>query len=338
MRFLTALTLGGAGTATATVSINPSEQSLYVVPIIHFGQVTTLAAVGHSSGFNAAVAQWAYSGGPQYPAPSMIAVSTAQDTSWDLTFTCAGIAGACGVYVFASTDHPPASNMWQPGWVALSDGVNQLAGQKAMGGSIPVVIASDQSAVPVSITAKRQATYGAPIKPGATGYLSHVFAGAGSFQYATIYHGVGATKTLRLKSAIVRIGSASAAVSIAADLIALTSAVTPATGNPVITPAPVNRANVAEATVLALPTTQGTEAASPISSYGASIGITGAASVISPPPAFTDIVLWPLVTVDGTELDDPTMRAGTAEGLAVTIRASAAATLAIGVGFIFTEE
>jgi hypothetical protein len=139
-------------------------------------------------------------------------------------------------------------------------------------------------------------------------FLSHVFAGAGRFQYLTIYHGAGSTKNVRLKRVKFWPSQTTASTAFAIDLVYITSAVTPATGNPVITPRAANQANTAEATVLALPTTQGTESGI-IVSAPLVLGITGANSVINPPPGMAELVLWPPAG-GNLEMDDPLMRAG----------------------------
>jgi hypothetical protein len=83
---------------------------------------------------------------------------------------------------------------------------------------------------------------------------------------------------MRLRRVLVMFESETVAGIINFDLVKLTAAVTPATGNPAITPAPARGANVAEATALALPTTGGTEGAV-IADLEFNTGITGAVSV-----------------------------------------------------------
>src|ERR1051326_6646098 len=109
--------------------------------------------------------------------------------------------------------------------------------------------------------ANRLPTYTATYRLAARPYaLSLVAGGAGRTQRATIHHTAGATKVIRVRAVEVAIESASAAAIATIDLVRITTA--PATGNPAITPTPMNAADVAtEAVCLALPTTQGTEGA-----------------------------------------------------------------------------
>src|SRR4051812_16155236 len=108
--------------------------------------------------------------------------------------------------------------------------------------------------------------------------LSRVAAGAERIQLATIYHTAAAVKDVRIRMVEVAVESASAAGILTLDFARLTAAVTPATGNPAITPTPIDPGDgAAEATCLALPTTGGTEGAL-YASEEWNLGITGAAS------------------------------------------------------------
>jgi len=167
--------------------------------------------------------------------------------------------------------------------------------------------------------------------------LSNAFGAAGRKQYATIFHGAAATKTVRLSYVAVAIESTTAAALVVAELIRLSSATTPATGNPAITPALFDPSDAAaEATCLALPTTTGTETGSPVGQVEWNLGITAAASTVNPPVPVGWVVLYSAAGLD--ERDQPTMRAGNAEGWAVTIDASALATVKGYVSIRFTEE
>lgn len=170
-------------------------------------------------------------------------------------------------------------------------------------------------------------------------YLSHVFGAAGRFQYLTLFHGAGSTKQARLVELIVWLSTASAAANIAVDLSRITAATTPATGNPAVIPqAASTAAAAAELTALCLPTTQGTElsAANPFRSQDYRLGITGAVPVVDPPPPFQPIVLWP--PAGGFAADDPLLRAGVAEGWAIVVDVSVAATIAARVDAVVIEE
>jgi len=186
---------------------------------------------------------------------------------------------------------------------------------------------------------RQVATYVAAFRLAARPYgLSNVFGAAGRTQYATIYHLATATKIVRLRQVLVAVQSASAAAIIHAELVRLTAAVTPATGNPAITPKPLDPADVAvEATCLALPTTGGTEDTGSIhANVEWNMGITGAAPTTNPPPSLVYVPLYDDPV--GWEGKPPTMRAGVAEGWAVTFDASAAATVIAYVTMRFTEE
>lgn len=160
-------------------------------------------------------------------------------------------------------------------------------------------------------------------------------------QIATIYHTAAATKRVQIKYAAVTIHSIGAvAGTIEFEIVTLSAATAPATGNPAITPAKNDQADgAAEAACLALPTTQGSvvNVDQPLGSpYLGSFGITATASTASPPPPLGTFVLWDSRTDrDGKDL---VMRAGVAEGYAVNIRSNAASTALCIVNFIFTEK
>lgn len=205
-------------------------------------------------------------------------------------------------------------------------------------GSAPLV--SDPAAV-VALSPNgyhRLATYAAVYRLAARPYaLSHAFAANSRKQFATLHHAASATKTVRIRRVQVALKSNSVAAVIDADLVFITTA--PATGNPAVTPASLNRGDAAaEAVALALPTTAATEAAL-IATVEYNLGITGAASTVNPPPA----VDWrDLYNSDGIDGDDAAkalaLRAGQLEGIAVVLDASAAATVTAYVRIVFTEE
>jgi hypothetical protein len=159
-------------------------------------------------------------------------------------------------------------------------------------------------------------------------------------QIATIYHAVGATKRVQIKFVSVVLHGSTVAGTVEFEIQTLSGATAPATGNPAITPGKHDQADVAaEATCLALPTTQGTvlSADQPVgdSSFDG-IGITTTPSTASPPPGPTRIVLWDSRDIaDGKDL---IIRAGAAEGYAVIVRANAASNVTYSATIFFTEE
>jgi hypothetical protein len=169
--------------------------------------------------------------------------------------------------------------------------------------------------------------------------LSNAFAGAGVKQYATIYHAASATKTVRIRSVRVWLKNCSAAVTVMVELRRLSATTAPATGNPAITPLAHNTSSsAAEATCLALPTTAGSEAAANAGwgNMEIALGITGAASTVNPIPTEIPVILY---EDDGlTEVEPLIMRSGVAEGYAIMVDASAAATITATCQIIFSEE
>src|SRR4029077_3755358 len=151
--------------------------------------------------------------------------------------------------------------------------------------------------------------------------LSKATGGAGRFQFATIYHTSAAVRDVHIRRVQVAVESSSAAAIVWADWVKLTSATTPATGNPAIPPPPIsNLVGAAEVTCLALPTTGGTEGAV-LEVVEWNLGVTGAASTVNPPPPLTYVDIY-------NHLNDPeaevaTIRKGFSEGYAVVIDANA---------------
>jgi hypothetical protein len=169
--------------------------------------------------------------------------------------------------------------------------------------------------------------------------LSHVFAGAGRYQYATIHHTALSTKTVKLRHAVVALEDSSASNVTTIELVRITTA--PATGNPVVTPTQSNSGDsAAEATCLALPTTQATEAGAPFGFQEWNLGNTGGVSTVNPPPPlqFQDLINPGSASEKDLESSLPTMRAGVLEGWAVTVDVSAAVTIKGFVILTFTEQ
>lgn len=169
--------------------------------------------------------------------------------------------------------------------------------------------------------------------------LSNAFGAAGIKQFATIYHAATATKTVRVRMVVLYVQSNSAAATYLFEVRRLSATTAPATGNPAITPIAHNSASAAaEATCLALPTTAGSESGAN-QGWGTQeipMGITGSAGVLNPPGLQVPIVLWNDTGL--TEEESLIMRSGVAEGFAVMVDASAAATLKGTIVVTFTEE
>lgn len=181
-----------------------------------------------------------------------------------------------------------------------------------------------------------QAVYRVTPRPYA---LSNAFGAAGRKQFATIHHAAAALKLVKLRHVWIALESASAAAIVMADLVRITTA--PATGNPAITPAPRSAGDAAaEATCLALPTTAATEDANVLATQEWNLGITGAGSTANPPPGLTyyDLLDPGAVLAPDDKGRLPEIRPGVLEGWAVTLDASALATVKALVVIEFTEE
>lgn len=187
---------------------------------------------------------------------------------------------------------------------------------------------------------RQVATYTLIFRLAARPYpLSNAFGAAGRKQYATIFHAVTATKTLKIREVQVLVRSISVAAIVTAELQRITSATTPATGNPAITAAKADTSDAAlEATALALPTTAGTEAAE---SPAAMIQYETAAVTPATGSTFPPVVLpWQTLYLDPQEDEEkvPTLRAGVAEGFAVVFDCNAIATVTGLVKMRVSEE
>jgi len=185
---------------------------------------------------------------------------------------------------------------------------------------------------------KRKLTYQAGGRLAAGTGLSKATGGATQYQLMSIYHANTSTKTVRIMKAWVTLVSISAAATLVAELVSLTSAATPTTGNPAITPQVFQIGDAAaEATVLALPTTAGT-LSSTATGFGSTIlnqtAVT--ASDTTPISAGLPIFLYQYNPLQPTE--QPTMRSANAEGWAIEIFPSASVTVIMSCGIEFTEE
>lgn len=184
----------------------------------------------------------------------------------------------------------------------------------------------------------RATTYHAVCRLAARPYaLSATMVANTRKQYATLHHTAAAAKLLRLRRVLIAFESVSIAGLYLFDLVRITAA--PATGNPAITPTPaVTTDAAAEATVLCLPTTAGTEGAL-IATREWNLGVTGTASVLNPPPP---VEWYELFSEDEQspmgEQWPPTVPAGTLGGWAVTMDPSAAGVVKAFIKFVFTER
>lgn len=331
-----------------------------------------------------------------------------------------GTKDAGTLRVVLATDQPALTNklLVTPDSVALpanqSVNVNQYGGtgvtlgQKAMTASEPVVIASDQAAIPISTIAgaitpgtaaanlgkaedaahvssdtgvlalavrvdvpnlptaantsantdytapsaddhgvlwvrKRQlATYTANYRlaeAAAQLDLTFTFTANTNKQVATIYHGAGATKIVKIRKVSVFYTILTAAF-VGVELRALSATTAPATGNPAITPRQHDPADgAAEATCLALPTTAGSVVGADNATVSAHVSIDAGATTASVSPATfgtTEVVLYEYK--DGSEEKPLIMRAANAEGYAVIMRSTAATAQRFTVLIKFTEE
>jgi hypothetical protein len=211
-----------------------------------------------------------------------------------------------------------------------------LTVQGPSGGAIEVV---GVNSGPVLIQGVRKGTYGASFDTG-TGPLLFAIGAAATKQYATIYHGAGATKTVRIQSITFQLHAASAATVLVIKIVRLSATTAPATGNPTINGVATNPAIsiTPEATLLALPTTPGSVTGAPLSTRVYNIGVTGAANTLNPPSPMEVISLWPPLNAHTLDITDPIIRPGNAEGWAVSIVSSNASTVQAAVQMVFTEE
>ena len=186
----------------------------------------------------------------------------------------------------------------------------------------------------------RRTTYNAEYRLTTRPYALSSAIGANSIkQYATIYHGAGSLKTVRILRVSMRILSVSVATKIMVEFRRLSSATAPATGNPAITPITNDPGSAsAEAICLALPTTEGSEA-SANAGWGAieqDFASTGGASTANPPPIQIETVLFDANNSGEQQL--LVMRSGTAEGYAAILDNKTASTVTCTISITFTEE
>ena len=161
-------------------------------------------------------------------------------------------------------------------------------------------------------------------------------------QFLTIYHTKTSTKTVKIRRAWIHVSAVSTACFMSLQLVGLTRDTAPATGNPAITPMPLNIGSAAaDSAVLALPTTGGS-----LVFGGATTGVSAIGGIVYNSAAITApttnsgvptvVVLYDEDGMCGHE--SPTMRPGFAEGWAITIFTSASSTIGASCGMIFTEE
>lgn len=185
---------------------------------------------------------------------------------------------------------------------------------------------------------KQKTTYQASGRLAAGTGLSFVFTASTSKQFLTIYHPNTSTKTVKIMAAWLSVISCSAATQIIAELVRLTSATAPATGNPAITPMAYSAADAAaDSTVLALPTTAGSEASTATALGAVGLDFTGASAQTGVVTAGIPTYLYQYSPNKPTEI--PIIRSGQAEGWAIRLFPNATTpTLVVTCGFEFTEE
>lgn len=166
--------------------------------------------------------------------------------------------------------------------------------------------------------------------------LSFTHTANGEKQYATIYHAATATKTVKIRRVEMYLAATALSV-VSVDLRYLTATTAPATGNPAITPRSTHPASpVAEATCLALPTTAGSFTAG-VSLFTQEMNLAANTAIATTFP--TDpVALWPAEGDSVDDVQDLIMRAGVAEGYAISVRAVAAVALKATARIIFTEQ
>jgi hypothetical protein len=237
-----------------------------------------------------------------------------------------------------------SSNVQLVSLATVSAGVlTRSVGQKVAASSIPVVLASDKTVQVIPRALDTQVAVYRVALAAATSALAFTYTANTDKQLATIYHasGTGFQRIVRLQKVTVEIVTIGAvAGQLQFELRRLTSATTPATGNPAITP--VNRdpgGVTAEAICLALPTTAGTDFAanSPIASRIVPVIASEAAIVSTWPINPSTIVLYDAADT-AFESEQPTIRAGSAEGYAVVGRSTAAVPTTFIATIVFTEE
>lgn len=180
-------------------------------------------------------------------------------------------------------------------------------------------------------------TYQAGARLTAAGVgLSQAIVATTALNAMTVHHASASTKTARIQKWWLTVFSISAASNIAVDLISISTA--PATGNPAITPVPLNRASAAaDSTVFALPSTQGT-ATNANTGIGMTLMAVSAAATTNTTVLGlgTPIILYQFNPLAPSE--QLVIRAGVTEGWALRFFPSANATLVFTSGCEFTEE
>jgi len=236
----------------------------------------------------------------------------------------------------ASTDRTTAAG---PYAVRLSDGTNFYNTNSAsqlpaalVGGRLDVNIGA--GAVSVS-GATQNPMYRAVFKPTGTAIgLSNTFTANTGKQYATLFHTVGSTKTVKIRGIWFQfVDNSSNNNLMRVEVLRLTATTAPATGNPVITAALANTGDAShEVSCLALPTTQGSEGSYFITTAHSVANGGGAQSpdLFATQPIYT----WE----NGREAKPITLRAGVAEGIAIRIFSQGGSTITAEITVEFTEE
>lgn len=226
--------------------------------------------------------------------------------------------------------------------VSVSGPVDVTPGSPAPGDYLPVRLTNGTAFYEAGGSASPKTTYVATYRLAVTNAVSSLAWNAAANadkQLATIHHTAAATKKVVIKAVEVEIADIATATILNFELRRLNGATPPATGNPAITPLPVNPASgPAEAVCLALPTTAGSEsnANSPLAAKEFEVGVLAgqAAAGSTVPPT---VYLWSSDAM--SDIDDPSTPAGSAGGYAVTGRVVTASNpVRLIVRIIFTEE
>jgi hypothetical protein len=326
------VTLASADATTAITSISAANANLY-----------SGVATANSSLALAGVADMGYSMVIEAISSPVLTLlpqfSMDGGITWKNTFFIDITTGKS--YQVLNNSWPAAFAAGQAYSIATTVGVShvRISCSPYSSGSLTVQLRSNDMH-PQFVTARNQTmtTYEAIYQLAAATSISLTKSvAAAAVQYATLYHAATAVRTVKIKRIEVSINGNTVAGITAVYLVRLTATTAPATGNPAITPTAHNTGSAAaEVTCLALPTTPGSTGSAGVGIVNAAefnLGIVGAQTV---PPVNNVIVLYD--DSQGANVEPCFIRAGIAEGYAVSIASSATSTINATVRVLFTEE